>query len=292
MARFEVRLSSGKPTTVLFYILDLQYPAKNYDRFYVEVYYKDIFQFEHSWTMKTNDHSASSSNSNFLPQTTYTFKAYAVYKNVRYYVGSDSITTGGKLDPPPNPSYITVYNITKTSCTLSWGLVPVADYYEVYINKRYYNKTTSTIMNITGLSQNTTYVLTVYAVNRGGSSSGISETVTTLSDRPSDWQWLYNIYSGGPFYAQNKKIAYLMPADHWNNFTNKINEFRRYKGLSNYNFTTVYSEQTVTSSIINQAISAINDMLPSRSKMPFISSGSEVKASIFIDMRNKLNSIT
>lgn len=291
MARFEARLSSSNPTTVLFYILDLQHPARDYDRFYVDVYYKGIFQFEHSWTMITYGHSASSSSSSFLPQTTYTFEAYAVYKGVHYFVGSDSVTTGGTLDPPPNPSYITAYNITKTSCTLSWGLVPVADYYEVYINGSYYSRTTNTVMNITGLSANTTYVLTVYAVNIGGSSSGISTIVTTLSDRPNNWQWLYNIYSGGPFYAQNGKIAYLMPAYHWNDFTNKINEFRHYKGLSSYNFTTVYSEQSVTSSIINQAISAINDMLPSGSKIPFISSGSEVKASIFIDMRNKLNSL-
>jgi hypothetical protein len=78
-----------------------------------------------------------------------------------------------------------------------------------------------------------------------------------------------------------------MVATEWNNFCTRINEFRAYKGLSNYSFTTVSSDNNCTPTIINQAVNAINEIGFSISS---VSTGS-IPASVFINMRNALNSI-
>lgn len=220
--------------------------------------------------------------------------------NTTYYVCVQAFNNGGSsptkcgsfttVDGRPDPvTNLTASNITQTGFKISWDHSTLASSYIIYLNGVNWTNTSYNRYTFTGLTPGTNYTVIVVAVNEYGSKPGTSIQCRTTAI--SDWAWEYSIYSGGLFYAQNGKIAYLMPAYHWNDFTNKINEFRHYKGLSSYNFTTVYSEQSVTSSIINQAISAINDMLPSGSKIPLILSGSEVKASIFIDMRNKLNSI-
>jgi hypothetical protein len=116
--------------------------------------------------------------------------------------------------------------------------------------------------------------------------------VTTLSARPSNWSWSYSIYSGGSVYntqiVGGQITAYLMSYSEWNNFTSRINQFRIYRGLSNYSFTTVSSGSNCTPGIINEAVTAINAMGFS---IPTVGSGN-VPASVFIQMRDSLNSIT
>ena len=79
-----------------------------------------------------------------------------------------------------------------------------------------------------------------------------------------------------------------MTAYEWNNFTKRINEFREYRGLSQYSFATVSSDGNCTASIINQAVNAINAM---GFNIATVSSGT-VPANVFIQMRDKLNSIS
>ena len=70
------------------------------------------------------------------------------------------------IKTPTVPTNITYTNVTQTSCTLSW--TPSTDNvgvfgYEIYRNGTYYGATTSTSINITGLSCNTSYNFTVNA---------------------------------------------------------------------------------------------------------------------------------
>lgn len=197
--------------------------------------------------------------------------------------------------PPSRPSWIvmdeelTDYNYL----VVDWASVPDADGYDVYVDGRYY-QTTSLRYAVIDAKPGTSYEVCVRAYNEWGTSSARCGTFRTPS-LPGKWNWSYDIYSGGEFYdySSDGRTVYLMPASEWNNFTSRINEVREYKGLSNYSFTTA-TRNTSESGIrtcINQAINAINDMLSSSSRMSTISSGSEVRASIFIDMRDKLNSI-
>jgi hypothetical protein len=78
-----------------------------------------------------------------------------------------------------------------------------------------------------------------------------------------------------------------MPSNEWNNFTQRINQFRIYKGYSAASFTTATAGTGCTPSMLNEAINAINGMGFS---LPQASSGN-ISASTFINMRDTLNSI-
>lgn len=112
--------------------------------------------------------------------------------------------------------------------------------------------------------------------------------------RPSNWSWSYSIYSGGPMYQTTKindttYYGYVMTANEWNNFLSRINQFRSYKGLSNYTgFSSIVSGSSCTAAVINQAVSAINAMGFSIAQM---ADKQDVPASVFINMRDSLNSL-
>lgn len=144
-----------------------------------------------------------------------------------------------------------------------------------------------------------TYSFMIRAVDEAGNiSPRVDGQVSVYIDdtRPPDWEWSYNITPGGELYgySSDNKTAYLMPASEWNEFTDLINQFRNYKGLSSYNFTqasTSLNHQGIKT-CINEAISAINDMLPISQRMSLLTDSDYINnASIFINLRDKLNSI-
>lgn len=112
--------------------------------------------------------------------------------------------------------------------------------------------------------------------------------------KPSEWNWTTSIVKGGNVY-QTVKVnditytAYIIPSWEWNSFTNKINESLQYKGIDTFPFPTVSRDTNFTKIILNQAIDNINKMLDVSNKLNYVET---VTAQIFIDMRDKLNSIT
>ena len=102
-------------------------------------------------------------------------------------------------------------------------------------------------------------------------------------DRPSNWSWYTTIKSGSEI---------KLTAREWNDFTSRINAFREYDGLSDYNFTYVRSGVTpISAAICNEARSAISPIsgrgtLPSRAV-----SNSPLTASFFNGLMNALNSV-
>ena len=143
-----------------------------------------------------------------------------------------------------------------------------------------------------------TYSFMIRAVDEAGNISPMVDGQVSVyidDTRPPDWEWSYNITPGGELYSysSDNKTAYLMPASEWNEFTDLINQFRNYKGLSSYNFTqasTSLNHQGIKT-CINEAISAINEMLSS-GQMDLLTDSDYINnASIFINLRDKLNSI-
>lgn len=106
--------------------------------------------------------------------------------------------------------------------------------------------------------------------------------------RPNDWTGFNYIVSGANFYGVSGKTVYPMTAALWNQFTGRINEFRDYKGLAAYSFTTMTTGSAFAAWVINQAITAINAMGFSQSA---VTSGDNISASIFANMKNNLNSL-
>ncbi len=125
--------------------------------------------------------------------------------------------------------------------------------------------------------------------------------IKTTGGRPSDWSWSYTIDTDEEVYLVSGKDIFLMPATEWNDetansFVGRINEFRDYKSLSNYTFTSISSGTTVTKEIINQALNAIRDMSAHFTGDNTLISNrvagqNILEANIYINMKDCLNSI-
>lgn len=192
--------------------------------------------------------------------------------------------------PPTTAGSMTIKKVTSDSVTVGLSSISKATSYEIVWRRSTTTilegseETTSRTYTITGLDPDTTYVFNYRGVNDDGVGPFMAtgKTVTTLPDRPWDWEWWSSIVSGG-------EVG--LSAIEWNTFCERINEFREYKGLSWYSFTEVSRGDFISASIVNQAVRAIQSMNPPISVPNSVRSGSPLAASFFIGLKNSLNSI-
>lgn len=138
--------------------------------------------------------------------------------------------------------------------------------------------------SISGLQPNTTYTAYGYVNTPSGTYATGSYTFTTLPPpRPSNFSWTYSKTSGGDF---------NLLASEWNNLISKVNDFRQYKGLSSYSFTTASSGADFAAFYFNQAVTAISAMSPPTSSPSSVSSGQDIYASYLNGLVDSLNSIS
>lgn len=239
------------------------------------------------------------------PETTYTMRAYARTPDTRWwYIGVDTIKTTPE-ETPSQPYFIEANMLSGNSIRILFERASDARYTEVHWNTTsatpdywsgYDARTTSlSTIDISGLP----YDSDIYIWLRSRDSNGVVSQwmfcdILHTSDRPNNWDWSFNIASGGPIYYNTTSgstiYAYIMAAWEYNAFTERINEFRNYKGLSNYSFTVAQQNVDLTKSqlknMLNQCITAINQM---GFNIPAI--GTTLAAQTFIDMRIALNSI-
>ena len=100
---------------------------------------------------------------------------------------------------------------------------------------------------------------------------------------PPPWQWISTVSVGSPF---------MISAQEWRSFCDRINAFRAFKGLSAYSFSNVSSGQAVSATIVNQARTAINAVSTHGTLPPQIVSGDTITAYVFNQLRIALNAIT
>lgn len=199
-------------------------------------------------------------------------------------------TTGRTLSPtqPDVPTNLTGEAISSSSIKFSWDRVSGAQYYELRIVSPIsvtYN-VYGTTYTATGLSSDTQYMFQIRTVD---TSKDVPYSLwtgyryaRTLKGKPPDWGWDRSIVSGNSFDLKYSE---------WNGFTDRINEFRSYKGLTEYNFTNVSRGETFYASYFNQARIAINTMNPPTTIPPVVNSGEDATAYLFNRIMNSLNSI-
>ena len=130
-----------------------------------------------------------------------------------------------------------------------------------------------------------TYTFWAYTLAQNGTyypAGCASVTVSGGAERPADWSWWSSIYSGAPI---------QITASEYNAFTERINEFRAYCGLSDYSFTRASSGGTIRASMVGQCCDAISDMDPPSSPPYAPAAGDAITARFFNRMMNALNSI-
>ena len=114
------------------------------------------------------------------------------------------------------------------------------------------------------------------------SCQGCQTGCEVASQRPANWVWVTNVATGAPI---------LFTADEWNGFTDRINEFRTYKRLSNITFTKAAKGQFIMASHIVEGWNAINDMSPPSALPEKVAPGSTITAISLNGLVSSLNSI-
>ena len=120
----------------------------------------------------------------------------------------------------------------------------------------------------------------LYCVDDSGTTYTLTKSIT-VSSKPTSFSWTY---------AKNSGSDFNLKATEWNSFTSKINEFRDWKGLSDYSFTTAVKGNAFTAAMFNQAVTAINAMY-SNNPLSSVSKGSTVTAYILNNIVSVLNNV-
>jgi hypothetical protein len=216
-----------------------------------------------------------------------------------YGTGSSGTTTVRSLDEiapsvyPPTTGTVTstsiVLNVSGYDTTPSQGNASGLSGFYLYRNGSFfttvYQSGGNASYTFTGLTASTTYTLGAQAFDVQGNGSdikSISVTTPAAVTRPSNFTW-----SSAKTQGQNFNLT----ASEWTSLCSKINEFRTYKGLATYSFTSVASGDTFFFWIFNQAVTAISAMSPPTSAPSSVSSGDTVTASAINRLRDSLNSI-
>jgi len=126
------------------------------------------------------------------------------------------------------------------------------------------------------------YYVRVEAFDNKDNYGTLTYRIQYKRQRPADWSWGVTMTTGQ---------ILNMTASNWNNFTTRINQFRFYKGLADYNFTTVYSGGFMMAHQVNQATNAIDEMIPTSPPPSLTSSGVAITPIRFTLLRDSLNSI-
>lgn len=191
---------------------------------------------------------------------------------------------------------ITVIKLTDTEVFLEVKGIEGAVKYQMAIRDENTGKVTYGIADYRdtfdakyeGLTKGHTYVVNYRGIDAWGNygpfmPQGITFVAGGEIPVPvNPWKWKSLIKSGEPI-----KIS----ASEWNSFCGRINEFRTYKGLSKYNFTTVVSGVTpISSLILNQAVYAISS-INVNSRNYEVNPGDPISADIFLGLRDVLNAV-
>jgi hypothetical protein len=278
----------------------LAFPADYYSLFEIELwnYNETVYYYTSSWTDSSTVNQYSYIDFSGLNQGTgYVIKGFVRAGAGRTHVGTTNLTTLS----PPLPSGVGSVSATpsENSLFISWGNASNVERYalEVRIGNssgtlvfNTYNLV-STSETVSGLTSATAYHIKVYAINSVGNGAPSETTATTSSPpnpRPSNWSWS-TLVSGNSTYTYGGKIrANVVSATEWINFCSRINEFRVYKNLSAYAFTSAITYESLTSSIFNEASYAINQM----TTVPnIVSTGEKGVNSKIMALSNALNSI-
>lgn len=136
---------------------------------------------------------------------------------------------------------------------------------------------------VTNAKQSTTYTVYGFAQAANGNYYRAGQaTIRTLGKRPDNWQWETAKVANQPF---------SMKATEWNNFCQRINDFRQYQGHNRYSFTEVTKGQNFEAYMYRQARSSIMAMNPPVWVPPSRNSGDPIYASDLNLLRDSLNSI-
>ena len=107
------------------------------------------------------------------------------------------------------------------------------------------------------------------------------------NERPEDFYW----YEGKNGYKV-QSASFDLTAEEWIDFTQRINDFRKYRGLSNnYDFSSIEPGDLFTANIYNEAVEAIQEIEGYGAYLEEVVKGQEVTAQLLNILIDELNAI-
>lgn len=230
------------------------------------------------------------------------------YTNAWYPADAKWASTASCPPPPPDTTPPNLYFSEPTGTAITgssiYAYASASDnkelsYFQFFLDgvvksTQYFSGTSASAQyTFDGLKGNTYYTVKVTVADASGNSTSASYTVKTKANRPLDFVWDSSKISGS-----NVNIS----ATEWNRLQDKINEFRKFKNLSEFSIFTGYNgDNSFTRAVYNSSIMAyffnqcrngINGMNPPTSAPYLVGSGSNINASDINRLRDSLNSIT
>lgn len=154
----------------------------------------------------------------------------------------------------------------------------------IYTDNPYY--TFSTDANGNEFIRDARYTVRLWVYDNAGNTTERTTTVTFVPQRPINWSWHTQKVKGNTF---------VLTASEWNSLQTRINDFRRYRGLSRYSFTSAYVGKQVSASMFNEIVSSLNHSslgVPSYYRLPSIAyPGEPITASDLNALVNYMNAI-
>ncbi|OXS77968.1 fibronectin type III domain-containing protein [Domibacillus enclensis] len=256
-------------------------------------------RYDVSWISGFPDNVHSVSTLATFHERSFTAPAYST----PYYIDVQVSGPGGTsnwetlyimTDPEPivvgSTSITSLSDFASNAIRVNWSYATNAVYYEVQYRVSgsstwlyaAYSQSGNDFL-VTGLQPSTDYQFRVRGY-QGSSYGAWSSAVPgrTLSNIPTAFNWTYAKVQGG---------EYNLKAQEWNALGSKINQFREYKGLSNYPFSTAYVNAIFYASYYNEVRAAINDMGPVTSIPAIRYAGDDVTAAVLNRLRDSLNSL-
>lgn len=200
------------------------------------------------------------------------------------WIGAKTFTTDVELTPAFEITDITENSVTVALYDLTVGdtiTITVKRVSTEVVSESFTVKSSTATQTCTGLEPSTTYKVYLYQ-NGTQIDYWPFTTLAPAVTRPWDWAWYSTIVSGGTI---------GLSALEWNDFCDRINEFRVYDGLSEYNFTTVSQGTTISASIVNQARTAISAISGHGTLPSAAVSGGAFTASFFNGLKDALNAV-
>ncbi len=185
-----------------------------------------------------------------------------------------------------------ISNITSSSVTVYVSGIEAGQEIRIYIRRssetgvalldETYTSTSTGLSEVcSGLPNGTELTINVRYQGKWIGAQSFS-TLVDAPTRPNDWYWTNAVSSGS---------AIKISASEWNNFCSRINEFRRYRSLSDYSFATVYSGTQISATIVNEVVKAIKGMSGYGTNLYEVSTGDAITASFFNLLKTELNAI-
>lgn len=230
------------------------------------------------------------------------YEVYIFAQNIHGTWSASSNTWNGITDPQ-TPT-ISVGTVTTSSIQIIVGNISgshndpgIRIYYGTSTNPttNYVTCNPTGYYNFTGLTPGTTYYYQAKSIYTWTDSNDYfsinysNEVSATPSTRPSNWTGFTWIVPGAQFATNGNKTVYPITAALWNQFTGRVSQFRTYKGMP-YTFTSVAQYSSFSDTVINLAITKVNDMIDTPALYIPLVSGT-ITAQTFIDLQARLNEL-